>query len=527
MAFSANVLRTDLRTNAQLTAWLAYVSLVVVFVLDAVTPQQLSIEIAYEVSVVLAALGGSKSLIVRVLALTMLGDVLGCVADAMQAGSLDAIGIENRVISLISIFIVGALSLSIRSHAENSGRLAAESSRQRLDGTLVQAMDRFWTSLQPSRIAGAIAEEARLVFGAEQTIWCPNPSNEPLLTSVAPSSEALPFARPTAGSQGYAALLRLTVLGSIETLPADPSVRGLGDRKGTPYYLAIPIAGKTDRYGVLLVSAQTQVATPETLAAASQFALRALAAMQQTHLIEELRMRNKALAARQSVIEDLVEAISHDVRTPLIALSVTLKQALEGAFGPLPAQYTSVLTESRNSIDGIQQLAETLLLVARFEAETPRELAEPVLFQDIVREITSELSGLAEAQGLTVKTNVTGGDATVLGSRSDLRRAASNLLANAIRNTPRGGTIELSVTHEASTVELAVSDDGYGVEPSVRNSLFQRYSKAPGDGGGNGLGLYIVRRVAEESGGTARYAARVPHGSIFTISLPDAPLLAA
>jgi signal transduction histidine kinase len=525
MAASANVLRTDFRANAKLTAWLAYISLVVVFVLDAVTPQQLSIEIAYEVSVVLAALGGTKALIVRVLALTMVGDVLGCIADTIQAGSVDAIGIENRVISLISIFIVGALALSIRSHAENAGRVGAQRSRQRLDGTLVRAMDRFWTSLKPSLIAKAITEEARLVFGADETIWCPNPSNEPLLTSIAPSSDARTLERPAASSAGYAAILRLTALQSVETLPAD-RIQGLCGSNGLPYYLAIPIAGTMDRYGVLLVSTSAQVADAETLAAASQFAMRALAAMQQTHLIEELRMRNNALAARQSVIEDLVEAISHDVRTPLIALSITLKQALEGAFGPLPDQYTSVLAESRNSIEGIQQLAETLLLVARFEAETPREVAEPVPFQEIVREIASELAGLADAQGLTVKTFVAS-DATVVGSRSDLRRAASNLLANAIRNTPRGGTIELYVTHEASTVELAVRDDGYGVEPSVRNSLFQRFSKAPGDLGGNGLGLYIVRRVAEESGGTARYAARFPHGSIFTISLPDAQLLAA
>ena len=111
---------------------------------------------------------------------------------------------------------------------------------------------------------------------------------------------------------------------------------------------------------------------------------------------------------------------------------------------------------------------------------------------------------------------------SVRGSRGDLKRAIANLVANALQHTPRGGTVQLRVADERRSVVAAVTDDGFGIEEGARAALFQRFSPASRVGGGTGLGLYIVRRIVEECGGTVRYEPRAPRGSVFTIALPKA-----
>ena len=111
--------------------------------------------------------------------------------------------------------------------------------------------------------------------------------------------------------------------------------------------------------------------------------------------------------------------------------------------------------------------------------------------------------------------------ARVEGDRSDLRRALTNLVANALEYTPGGGHVDVSTRRERDKVTIAVTDDGPGVAPEARATLFERFARGQGRrGAGSGLGLYIVRRVAEEIGGSAGYAPRLPHGSTFTISAP-------
>ena len=108
-------------------------------------------------------------------------------------------------------------------------------------------------------------------------------------------------------------------------------------------------------------------------------------------------------------------------------------------------------------------------------------------------------------------------------ARAEQRIVRQRHAANALEHTPAGGLVELSVATAADTVTVTVTDDGFGVDERLRPHVFERFASGSRSGGGTGLGLYIVRRIAEEIGGSVRYAPREPRGSVFTLTLPKAP----
>ena len=302
---------------------------------------------------------------------------------------------------------------------------------------------------------------------------------------------------------------------------ADPVGRFVLERLQARSALAIPLADRDTSFGVLVVASTAENPDENAVQSAHAFATLAVNALGQARLFAELGERNEALIERQDVIRDLVYALSHDLRTPLSALALTLRQAADGAYGALPARYETVLRDSLVSIDDLRRLAETLLLVARFESGDRRASVELIELGPVAREIGSELHAMADARGvvLAVDADVA---AQVRAARGDLKRALANLVANALEHTPAGGTVTLRLSVARDRVEAVVTDDGFGIDERSRPALFQRFSTAARAGGGTGLGLYIVRRIAEESGGTVRYAPREPRGSVFTLSLPNA-----
>jgi signal transduction histidine kinase len=302
---------------------------------------------------------------------------------------------------------------------------------------------------------------------------------------------------------------------------SDPVGRFVLDRLHARSALAIALADRGTNFGVLIVASNTPDPDDAVVAAARGFATVAVDALGQARLFAELADRNEALSERQAVIRDLVYALSHDLRTPLVALATTLQQAADGAYGTLPERYERVLRDSLVSIDDLRRLAETLLLVARFESGDRHAERDLVDLSPITTEVASELRAMADSRGITL-TAFPGTGATVRGARGDLKRALANLVANALAHTPAGGRVELRVTTARDNVEVTVADDGYGIDVRARAALFQRFSTASRAGGGTGLGLYIVRRIAEETGGTVRYAPREPRGSEFALSLPKA-----
>jgi signal transduction histidine kinase len=498
----------------------AFALLIAAFVVDMLTPQTLVIAILLDVPIVLAALTQSRRLTTSLVAAALVADVVAAFVDAARDDyRWDPIGLGDRALSMLSIVLVGYLSTAVQERAERVGRLAAQEARARREATLAAAADRIRSSLSPEVVTRAIVREAPHALDADTAFWYPARADGELLAARDGTTEVeVVDERPA--SEITSLTHRVADDGVVVVVRAvDPVGRFALDRLNARSAIAIPLADRGLRFGVLIVASNAETPEDVTVQAARGFAALAVDALGQARLFGELAERNEELVERQDVIRDLVYALSHDLRTPLAALSMTLRQAADGAYGALPERYETVLRDSRVSIDDLTRLAETLLLVARFESGERHVESELLDLAAVAREIGSELHAMAESRGIVLTVDASAA-MTVRGSRGDLKRAFANLVANALQHTPRGGTVQLRVADDRRSVVAAVSDDGFGIEEAARAALFQRFSPASRVGGGTGLGLYIVRRIVEECGGTASYEPRTPRGSVFTIALP-------
>jgi signal transduction histidine kinase len=499
-------------------AFIAYASLLPLFAFDVFTPQLLAAEITYEIPVMLAAFTGDRKLTYRLLLCALLTNEVAAIIDAAADGfRWEIIGIENRALSIVSILIVAALTLAVQRASERLGRLRAQEAQRRRSVALSAAADHVLTSLSPEQIDATIVVEAGNVFAAQSVFWRPAGDGDCWelrdgravrceATGVPPAVAALLC--DSAESEGieFFDLIAVTPHPVLKIQVREP---------------ATAAGSETHAAGALLILLNDAERAEETRLAAVTFRRLVLGALAQVRLTSDLVARNTSLSEKQGVIEGLIDAIAHDLRTPLAALSVTLQQSSDGAYGPLPAEYGEVLRESRTSIEDIRALAETLLLVARLESGAAPAHRNRVRLDVIAREVTAEFRALASSRSVDIVTRADAAAVTVA-DRAGLRRAVANLLANAIAHTPVRGTVELDVRHNGGSVDVVVADDGYGIDERLRPHLFERYAHGARIGSGTGLGLYIVRRVAEEAGGMIRYEPREPQGSTFTLSLPAA-----
>ena len=133
-------------------------------------------------------------------------------------------------------------------------------------------------------------------------------------------------------------------------------------------------------------------------------------------------------------------------------------------------------------------------------------------------EAAAELGPVADGQNLAVDAD----EAVVEGSRDELHRMALNLMENAIRHTPDGTRVRARVVAEDDEVVLTVQDNGPGIPPELRERIFERFVRGAGDrGSSSGLGLSIVRAVAQSHGGSVDFEDATP-GARFIVRLPRA-----
>jgi signal transduction histidine kinase len=214
---------------------------------------------------------------------------------------------------------------------------------------------------------------------------------------------------------------------------------------------------------------------------------------------------------------------SHELKTPLTVLRADVERAMNprSARGERLVALEEALQETTRMAD----LVDSLLTLARADEGRFDLHRERVELEPLVRDVFETVAILGEAAGLGVSMPAPEA-ATVLGDRARLRQLFLNLGINAIKYTPSGGSVELSLVRHGSTTSFSVRDTGIGISAADLPHVFERFYRADRarsrstERGGFGLGLAIAQWIAEAHGGTIAARSRLGRGSTFTVTLP-------
>ncbi|MFL5909393.1 MAG: sensor histidine kinase [Gaiellaceae bacterium] len=225
--------------------------------------------------------------------------------------------------------------------------------------------------------------------------------------------------------------------------------------------------------------------------------------------------RNETQAALDRQREFVADA-SHELRTPLTSILANLELLEAELEGEEKQMAASALRSSRH----MRRLVADLLLLARADAGRP-SVRQGVDLAEVVREAVAEAISISADH--TVSVHVPEGQSFgVDGAPDDLHRLVLNLVENALAHTPSGTIVDVSLGRDGDRLALEVSDSGPGIPEELRARIFDRFVRAQRTGGGSGLGLSIVRAVAEAHGGSVAMDESPTGGARFTVRLPVA-----
>jgi heavy metal sensor kinase len=214
-----------------------------------------------------------------------------------------------------------------------------------------------------------------------------------------------------------------------------------------------------------------------------------------------------------------VDDASHELRTPLSVLKMELDLAL--ARNRTPEELVEALRSASSETDRLVRLAEDLLVLARADRGRLPLQREDVDVSELLARACTAYEARARAAGVRIELAAVPGRALVDPAR--VRQALENLLDNALRHTPPGGAVRVQAEVGGGLVKLAVEDSGPGFAPDIMTRAFEPFARSvetDGDGMRTGLGLSIVRAIAEAHGGTVSAENQPEGGARLTLSLP-------
>ncbi len=224
------------------------------------------------------------------------------------------------------------------------------------------------------------------------------------------------------------------------------------------------------------------------------------------------------LATLESGRRTFLADVAHELRTPLSIIEGQI-EAIEDGLYPADAAH---LAPIRDQLRALEKLIDDMRTVALAEAGGLTLTLRPTDLRALIDESLSGFRTQAESAGVSLRTDVPTSLPPAMADEQRVRQILSNLIANALRHTPRNGTVTVSA-HPSATgwLEIEVADTGSGIAPELLPTIFDRFVKEPGSSG-SGLGLAICHDLVEAHGGQISIDSLQGVGTTVTVTLPKA-----
>lgn len=219
---------------------------------------------------------------------------------------------------------------------------------------------------------------------------------------------------------------------------------------------------------------------------------------------------------------------SHELKTPLQVLRAGVERAM--THPKTPTEALQSLEEVLAEIHRMSELVENLLTLARADEGRATLAVEPADLRDLVNEAAETAGILGEGPAIAVRSEVPEQPVTIAVDRSRIRQLLLNLVTNAIKYTPSGGKVSIALVDQGETVAIIVGDNGIGIPAAHLPHIFDRFYRVDtarsrtGERPGAGLGLAITKWIAEAHGGTITAHSQPGRGTVFTVTIPRAPV---
>lgn len=241
------------------------------------------------------------------------------------------------------------------------------------------------------------------------------------------------------------------------------------------------------------------------------------------HALEEKAERTETQLRLMQEREDFMFTLTHDMKNPLIGANRILEQIAAGEFGPVVDEQAGTLIKLRDSNAKLIDLIQNIVEVYRYERDVRTLTHSEVDLGKMVAECADGFENIAANRRITINLNRPDAAMEVLADANSIRRALQNLIENAIKYSPEGGSVALTVYQEAATIIIEVHNSGEAISKDDQQFLFQRFwqgIRGKRYVAGSGLGLYLCHKIVTANNGTITCSSSDSLGTTFTVRLP-------
>ncbi len=229
-----------------------------------------------------------------------------------------------------------------------------------------------------------------------------------------------------------------------------------------------------------------------------------------------------AMERDRELERQLIGDVAHELRTPLMAIQATVEAIQDGVLPADEARLSTINSETQR----LSRLVSALLSLNRLENGTVVAKIQPMNLSDLLADLALNHQALIESAELTFDAKIDP-EVRIRGDRDLVSRAVANLLSNAVRYTPEGGSVTMIVTRDHGEACVLVSDTGIGISAEDQRKVFSRFWRADAardrSSGGLGIGLAMVKEVVDQHHGRVTLDSVEGQGSTFGIRIPLAP----